>query len=165
MTIRGKIINHHVAGGTGESHPHVQDLQSCIRLEILDARMGFSRPSLDVVTDYVNLSRLSCLELWQHIVHLYSYIVNSRFKLSSMKMTKLNRNADKKFADLLTLLEDRYYSEAKTENQKKTTCKQIKHKRTQLKSTIQNSRNVLHTKTPHTLYKETFIRPLYSSRL
>ena len=47
---RRKIIKHHVAGGTGESHPRVQDLQhprlSKPRrgLQVLDTRMGFLVP-------------------------------------------------------------------------------------------------------------------------
>ena len=52
-----KIINHHVATGTLESHPSVQDLQHSLlgkprrRLQILDTRMGFPRPSRNVVID------------------------------------------------------------------------------------------------------------------
>ena len=55
-----KIINHHIEGGTRESHPRVQDLQhprlSKPRpgLQILDTRMGFPRPSLNVVLDSIN---------------------------------------------------------------------------------------------------------------
>ena len=55
-----KIINHHIEGGTRESHPCVQDLQH-IRLgkprcglQILDTRMGFPCPSLNVVLDSIN---------------------------------------------------------------------------------------------------------------
>ena len=46
-----KIINHHIEGGTRESHPCVQDLQHqrlgkpCRELQILDTRMGFPGPS------------------------------------------------------------------------------------------------------------------------
>ena len=54
---RRKIINHHVAGGTRESHPHVQDLQhprvSLPRhgLQMLDTQYGFPGPSSNVVID------------------------------------------------------------------------------------------------------------------
>ena len=57
-----KIINHHIEGGTRESHPRVQDLQHPRLgkprrgLQILDTRMGFPRPSLNVVLDSINLS-------------------------------------------------------------------------------------------------------------
>ena len=57
-----KIINHHIEGGMRESHPCVQDLQHP-RLgkprrgsQILDTRMGFPRPSLNVVLDSINPS-------------------------------------------------------------------------------------------------------------
>ena len=46
-----KIINHHIEGGTQESHPCVQDLKHTRLgkprrgLQILDTRMGFPRPS------------------------------------------------------------------------------------------------------------------------
>ena len=52
---RRKIINHHVAGGTRESHPRVQDLQhprlgKPLRgLQILDTRIGFPLPSRNVL--------------------------------------------------------------------------------------------------------------------
>ena len=55
-----KIINHHIEGGTRESHPRVQDLQyprlgkPRRGLQILDTRMGFPRPSLNVVLDSIN---------------------------------------------------------------------------------------------------------------
>ena len=58
---RRKIINHHVAGGTQESHPHVQDLQHPRLgkprhwLQILDTRIGFPRPSRNMVIDSINL--------------------------------------------------------------------------------------------------------------
>ena len=50
-----KIIKHHIEEGTRESHPRVQDLQhprlgkSRRGLQILDTRMGFPRPSLNVI--------------------------------------------------------------------------------------------------------------------
>ena len=56
-----KIINHHIEGGTRESHPRVQDLQHPRLgkprrgLQILDTRKGFPRPSLNVVLDYIIL--------------------------------------------------------------------------------------------------------------
>ena len=43
-----KIIKHHIEGGTRESHPRVQDLL------IFDDRMGFPRPSLNVVLDSIS---------------------------------------------------------------------------------------------------------------
>ena len=56
-----KIIKHHIEGGTRESHPRVQDLLHP-RLgkprrgsQILDTRMGFPRPTLNVVLDSINL--------------------------------------------------------------------------------------------------------------
>ena len=58
LTSGDNRIYHHVAGGTRESHPSVQDLQSTTRiseswmLQILDTRMGFPRPSRNVVIDY-----------------------------------------------------------------------------------------------------------------
>ena len=57
---RRKIIKHHVAGGTHESHPRVQDLQHPRfgkprrALQIFDTRMGFRRPSRNVVIDSIN---------------------------------------------------------------------------------------------------------------
>ena len=51
-------IYHHVGGGTRESHPSVQDLQSTTRLaeswmlQIFDTRMGFPSHSRNVVIDY-----------------------------------------------------------------------------------------------------------------
>ena len=57
-----KIIKHHIEGGTRESHPRVQDLlhprlgKPRRGLQILDTRMGFPRPSLNVVLDSINLS-------------------------------------------------------------------------------------------------------------
>ena len=59
---RRKIINHHVAGVTRESHPRVQDLQHPRLgkprrgLQILDTRMGFPRPSRNVVIDSIILN-------------------------------------------------------------------------------------------------------------
>ena len=60
-----KKNHHHIEGGTREFHPRVQDLQQP-RLgkprrgfQILDTRMGFPRPSLNVVLDSINL-----LTLW-----------------------------------------------------------------------------------------------------
>ena len=56
-----KIIKHHIEGGTRESHPRVQDLlhprlgKPRRGLQILDTRMGFPRPSLNVVLDSINL--------------------------------------------------------------------------------------------------------------
>ena len=56
----GKIIKHHIEGGTRESHPRVQDLlhprlgKPRRGLQILDTRMGFPRPSLNVVLDSIN---------------------------------------------------------------------------------------------------------------
>ena len=56
---RRKTINHHVAGGTREFHPRVQDLQHPRlgkprrRLQILDTRIGFPRPSHNVVIDSI----------------------------------------------------------------------------------------------------------------
>ena len=56
-----KIIKHHIEEGTRESHPRVQDLQHPRLgkprrgLQILDTRMGFPRPSLNVVLDSINL--------------------------------------------------------------------------------------------------------------
>ena len=55
-----KIIKHHIEEGTRESHPRVQDLQHPRLgkprrgLQILDTRMGFPRPSLNVVLDYIS---------------------------------------------------------------------------------------------------------------
>ena len=54
-------INHHIAGGTRESHPRVLDLQHPRlgnprrELQILDTRMGFPRPSLNVVLYSISL--------------------------------------------------------------------------------------------------------------
>ena len=56
-----KIIKHHIEEGTRESHPRVQDLQHPRLgkprrgLQILDTRMGFPRPPLNVVLDSINL--------------------------------------------------------------------------------------------------------------
>ena len=56
-----KIINHHIEEGTRESHPRVHDLQHPRLgkprrgLQILDSRMGFPRPSLNVVLDSISL--------------------------------------------------------------------------------------------------------------
>ena len=56
-----KIIKHHIEVGTRESHPRVQDLQHPRLgkprrgLQILDTRMGFPCPSLNVVLDSVSL--------------------------------------------------------------------------------------------------------------
>ena len=61
-----KIIKHHIEGGTRESHPRVQDLlhprlgKPRRGLQILDTRMGFPRPSLNVVLDSINLYRNRC---------------------------------------------------------------------------------------------------------
>ena len=58
-----KKIKHHIEGGTRESHPRVQDLQHPRLgkprrgLQILDSRMGFPRPSLNVVLDSIILTR------------------------------------------------------------------------------------------------------------
>ena len=68
-----KIIKHHIEGGTRESHPRVQDLlhprlgKPRRGLQILDTRMGFPRPSLNVVLDSISLI-LWCLTLgWDNI--------------------------------------------------------------------------------------------------
>ena len=57
-----KITNHHIEGGTRESHPRVQDLLQHPRLtkprrglQILDTRMGFPCPFLNVVLDSIIL--------------------------------------------------------------------------------------------------------------
>ena len=56
-----KIIKHHIEG-CRESHPRVQDLlhprlgKPRRGLQILDTRMGFPRPSLNVVLDSINLA-------------------------------------------------------------------------------------------------------------
>ena len=53
--------NQHISGETLESHPSVQDFQHPrlakprLRLQILDTRMGFPHPSLNVVIDSINL--------------------------------------------------------------------------------------------------------------
>ena len=58
----GKIIKHHIEGGTRESYPRVQDLQHPRLgkprrgLQILDPRMGFPRLSLNVVLDSIILT-------------------------------------------------------------------------------------------------------------
>ena len=50
-----RIFNHHITKGTRESHPSVQDLQSTTglaelwMLQILETRMVFHRPSLNVI--------------------------------------------------------------------------------------------------------------------
>ena len=55
-----KIIKHHIEGGSRESHPRVQDLlhprlgKPRRGLQILDTRMGFPRPSLNVVLDSIS---------------------------------------------------------------------------------------------------------------
>ena len=57
-----KIIKHHIEGGTRESHPRVQDLQHPRLgkprrgLQILDTRMGFPSPSLNVVLNSIILA-------------------------------------------------------------------------------------------------------------
>ena len=56
-----KKIKHHIEEGTRESHPRVQDLlhprlgKPRRGLQILDTRMGFPRPSLNVVLDSISL--------------------------------------------------------------------------------------------------------------
>ena len=63
-----KIIKHHIEGGTRESHPRVQDLlhprlgKPRRGLQILDTRMGFPRPSLNVVLDSISPSSV-CLSV------------------------------------------------------------------------------------------------------
>ena len=58
---RRKIIKHYIEGGTRKSHPHVQGLQHPQLskphpgLQILDTRMEFPRPSLNVVLDSIIL--------------------------------------------------------------------------------------------------------------
>ena len=60
-----KIINHHIEGGTRESHPRVQNWQHPrlgrprIGLQILNTRMGFPHPSLNVVLD--SISPFQCI--------------------------------------------------------------------------------------------------------
>ena len=55
-------IYHHIEGGTQESHPSCQDLLSMTKLaeswmlQNLDARMGLSSPSRNVVMDYFSPS-------------------------------------------------------------------------------------------------------------
>ena len=74
-----KIINHHIEGGTRESQPRVQDLQHPRRgLQILDTRMGFPRPSLNVVLDSINLSPHHS-ELLEYLPTLYT---GEEFRLS-----------------------------------------------------------------------------------
>ena len=59
-------IYHHVARGTRESHPSVQDLQSTTRLaeswmlQILDRRMGFPSPPRNVEIDYFSSTCKMC---------------------------------------------------------------------------------------------------------
>ena len=54
-----KTIKHHIEGGTRESHPRVQDFlhpwlgKHRRGLQILDTRMGFPRPSLNVMLDSI----------------------------------------------------------------------------------------------------------------
>ena len=82
-----KIIKHRIEGGTRESHPRVQDLQHPRLgkprrgLQILDTRMGFPRPSLNVVLDSISLI-LWCLTLgWDNIFapsFSAKYIMTSR---------------------------------------------------------------------------------------
>ena len=68
LTLNNRI-NHHIEGGTRESHPNVQDLQSTTRLaeswmlQILDTRMGFPHPSLNVVIDYFSHSWLKMCKI------------------------------------------------------------------------------------------------------
>ena len=58
-----KKIKHHIEGGTRESHPRVQDLlhprlgKPRRELPIFDTRMGFPRPSLNVVLDSISPRR------------------------------------------------------------------------------------------------------------
>ena len=60
LTRMRKIIKHHIEGGIRESHPRVQDLlyprlgKPRRGLQILDTRMGFPRPSLNVVLDSIS---------------------------------------------------------------------------------------------------------------
>ena len=55
-----KIINHHIKGGTRESYPRVKDLQHPRlskprhRLQIVNTRIGFPPPSLNLVLDSIN---------------------------------------------------------------------------------------------------------------
>ena len=62
-----KIINHRIEGGTRESHPRVQDLQHPQLgkprrgLQILDTRMGFPRPSLNVVLDSISHKKIHAI--------------------------------------------------------------------------------------------------------
>ena len=73
LASRRKIINHHVAVGTWESHPRVQDLQHprlgkpSRRLQILDTRMGYLRSFRNVVIDSIILllgTKISWIFLW-----------------------------------------------------------------------------------------------------
>ena len=67
LTIR-LIESNTIEGGTRESHLSVQDLQSTTRfaelwmLQILDTRMGFLSPSLNVMIDYFSHDH-SCLKM------------------------------------------------------------------------------------------------------
>ena len=70
-----KIINHYIEGGTQESHPRVQDLQHPRLgkprrgLQILDSRMGFPSPSLNVVLDSIILVYLTLIIDLSQIKH------------------------------------------------------------------------------------------------
>ena len=83
-----KIIKHHIEGGTRESHPRVQDLQHPRLgkprrgLQILDTRMGFPRPSLNVVLDSISLI-LWCLTLgWDNI---FAPPISAKYTMTSRR--------------------------------------------------------------------------------
>ena len=77
---RRTIINHHVVGLTRESHPRVQDLQHPRLgkprrgLLILDTRMGFPRPSRNVVIDSINL--IFIVEIHWYLFIFIHYKIN-----------------------------------------------------------------------------------------
>ena len=90
-----KIINHHIEGGTRESHPRVQDLQH-LRLgkprrglQIFDTRMGFPRPSLNVVLDSISLLEIWCVfkRVWESPRFVFNFYENEEFMFS--KLSKL----------------------------------------------------------------------------
>ena len=66
------VINHHIEGDW-RSHPYVQDLQhprlgKPRGLQILDTRMVFPRPSLNVVLDSINLAQTIYLEYCEELL-------------------------------------------------------------------------------------------------
>ena len=97
-----KIINHHIEGGTRESHPRVQDLQHPRLdkprpgLQILDTRMGFPRPSLNVVLDSIILLASITLKV-QCMYQIYYGLCFFHAKFCKQKLitsTLVKRNAD-----------------------------------------------------------------------